>query len=64
MGGHPEDRDRLFSVVLSERMRGNRYKLKNCLKCRKYFFTLGKTEKSGKLPRGIEEFSSLEIFKS
>jgi len=55
------------SVVPSERTRGNRHKLKHSkfqLKMRKNFFTLTVTEHWKRLPRGVVEPSSQEIFQT
>jgi len=58
---------RVFSVVRSDRTRGNGHKLKQRklqMKMRKNFFPLRVTEPWPRLPRGAVESPSLEIFKT
>lgn len=66
-GGREEDGSRLLTAMLTEKMRGNRYKLKHgCfyLDIRKKSFTVMVNKLLQILPEEVLESLSLEVFKS
>lgn len=65
IGGKEDERARLFSVVPTDRTRGNGHKLKTVkLNTRKHFFTVRVTEHWNRSPRFVLEPPSLIIFKT
>jgi len=64
-GGCKEGRDRLFSVVPSNRTKSSGHKLKYrkfCMNIRNHFFTVRVMEHCNRFPRQVVESVSLELF--
>ena len=67
MGGNEGEGARLFSVVPTDRIRSDGFKMKHrrsCLNMTKHFFTVRVTEHCHRLPREAVESPALEILKS